>query len=253
MTAVEFYNKYKGKSVDIDGAAGVQCVDLFKAFTKDNYGIVNYNCTNGYANGLWIYRKQKPYYDKFVEISLNDMQNGDWVIWNKGAKDCPQSHIAMYYNGKFFGQNQGQKAANLVNLSLNGALGVLRPKMYVQNNTSNIKYVYNCDWLNVRTSPNGKIVNSIACKTAVKVYEIQGSWARIQEGMWVSKNYLTNAVKGHIKSMEVANCTLLNVRTSPNGTIVDTIPVNCVVSVLETNGNWVRIGTNRWVYKKYLK
>ena len=132
MTAKEFYNKHNGRAVDIDGTAGVQCVDLFKAFTKENYGISNYNCTNGYASGLWIYRKSKPYYSKFKEVSINSLQNGDWVFWAKGSKPCPKSHVAMYYNGKFFGQNQGQKAARLMNISTSGVLGVLRPKMYIK-------------------------------------------------------------------------------------------------------------------------
>ena len=132
MTAKEFYNKHNGRAVDVDGTAGIQCVDLFKAFTKENYGISNYNCTNGYASGLWIYRKSKPYYSKFKEVSINSLQNGDWVFWAKGSKPCPKSHVAMYYNGKFFGQNQGQKAARLINISTSGVLGVLRPKMYVK-------------------------------------------------------------------------------------------------------------------------
>lgn len=132
MTAKEFYNKHNGRAVDVDGTAGVQCVDLFKAFTKENYGISNYNCTNGYASGLWIYRKSKPYYSKFKEVSINSLQNGDWVFWAKGSKPCPKSHVAMYYNGKFFGQNQGQKAARLINISTSGVLGVLRPKMYIK-------------------------------------------------------------------------------------------------------------------------
>ena len=132
MTAKEFYNKHNGRAVNVDGTAGIQCVDLFKAFTKENYGISNYNCTNGYASGLWIYRKSKPYYSKFKEVSINSLQNGDWVFWAKGSKPCPKSHVAMYYNGKFFGQNQGQKAARLINISTSGVLGVLRPKMYVK-------------------------------------------------------------------------------------------------------------------------
>lgn len=136
MTAKDFYNKHNGRAVDIDGTAGIQCVDLFKAFTKENYGISNYNCTNGYASGLWIYRKSKPYYSKFKEVSINSLQNGDWVFWAKGSKPCPKSHVAMYYNGKFFGQNQGQKAARLINISTSGVLGVLRPKMYVKKTST---------------------------------------------------------------------------------------------------------------------
>ena len=132
MTAKEFYNKHNGRAVDVDGTAGIQCVDLFDARIKKDYRISNYNCTGGYASGLWIYRKSKPYYSKFKEVSINSLQNGDWVFWAKGSKPCPKSHVAMYYNGKFFGQNQGQKAARLINISTSGVLGVLRPKMYVK-------------------------------------------------------------------------------------------------------------------------
>lgn len=136
MTAEEFYNKHVGKAVDIDGAYSYQCVDLFKAFTKENYGIYNYNCTNGWASGLWIYRKSKPYYQHFVEVSLNELQDGDWLFWNNGSKVAPNSHVAMYYKGKFFGQNQGGKPyASLKKCSTSGVLGVLRPKIYIKSET----------------------------------------------------------------------------------------------------------------------
>lgn len=143
MTAKEFYDKYIGKAVDIDGAYEAQCVDLFKAFTKDNYNIYNYDCTNGYASGLWIYRKDKPYYPYFEEVDINDLQDGDWCFWDKGSKPCPDSHVAMYFAGKFFGQNQGgQKKATLINISKNGMLGALRPKMYIKENPKGYKIRY---------------------------------------------------------------------------------------------------------------
>lgn len=119
-----------------------------------------------------------------------------------------------------------------------------------------IKYVYNCTDLNEKTGPGTgyEAVNTLVCKTAVKFYETKGSWARIEKGMWVSNKYLTSkAPSGHIKSMEVTKCKELNVRKTPNGAIVDKLPENCVVSVLETKGSWVRIGKNRWVYSQYLK
>ena len=135
MTPTQFVNNYNGKGVDIDGAYGIQCVDLFKAFTKENYGICNYTCGNGYASGLWINRKSRPYYKYFIDGNVNNLQNGDWCVWGN-CKVAPNTHIAMYYNGKFFGQNQnGKKQASLVNLSKSGIIGVLRPKMYVANPT----------------------------------------------------------------------------------------------------------------------
>lgn len=147
MTSKQFYDKYIGKAVDIDGAYGVQCVDLFKAFTKDNYGIWQYNTGNGWASGLWYNRKSKPYYQYFVDGDLNNLQNGDWVIWNNGAKDCPDSHVAMYYNGKFLGQNQfGVAGATWKNISLSGALGVLRPKMYIHRNIGYRSHIEDEGW-----------------------------------------------------------------------------------------------------------
>lgn len=139
MTAKDFYNKHVNKVIDIDSAPKgdiYQCVDLFKAFTKENYGVYNYTTGNGYASGLWINRKSKPYYKYFVDANKNSLQNGDWCVWGK-CKACPNSHVAMYYNGKFFGQNQnGVKKATLVTISKDGIIGVLRPKMYVKKPTT---------------------------------------------------------------------------------------------------------------------
>lgn len=132
MTAKEFYDKHIGKGVDIDHSCGIQCVDLFKAFTKENYNTPDYTTGNGYASGLWIYRKTKPYYKYFVDASVKTLQDGDWVIWGK-CKACPDSHVAMYYKGKFFGQNQaGKRYATLIKITTDGVIGVLRPKMYIK-------------------------------------------------------------------------------------------------------------------------
>lgn len=137
LTAEEFYKKHLGKAQDTDGGYGVQCVDLFKAFTKEQYNISNYTCSNGWASGLWIYRKTKLYYDKFIEVDINKLQDGDWVFWNNGSKSCPNSHVAMYYKGKFFGQSQGgKKEANLKAINMDGVLGALRPKIYIKNNVT---------------------------------------------------------------------------------------------------------------------
>lgn len=44
----------------------------------------------------------------------------------------------------------------------------------------------------------------------------------------------------------------LNVRNTPNGTIVGSLAKGTQVTVYETNGSWSRIGTNRWVSSNYL-
>lgn len=138
MTAKDFYNKHLNKVIDMDFSPKgdiYQCVDLFKAFTKENYNTPDYNTGNGYASGLWIYRKSKPYGKYFVDANVKSLQNGDWCIWGR-CRVAPNTHVAMYYNGKFFGQNQnGVKKATLINLSKDGIIGVLRPKMYVKKAT----------------------------------------------------------------------------------------------------------------------
>ena len=157
-TAKQFYEDHIGKEYDIDNSYGPQCVDAFKLFTLEEYGFCNYNCGNGWASGLWIYRKEKPYYPYFIEVDKNNMQTGDWVFWNNGSKDCPDSHVAMYYEGKFFSQNQnGHRYFTLADISLDGVLGVLRPKIFENEYTlGNYRTLYN---MNVRrgASINTKI------------------------------------------------------------------------------------------------
>lgn len=44
----------------------------------------------------------------------------------------------------------------------------------------------------------------------------------------------------------------LNVRNKPNGSIIGSYKNGTAVLVYETNGNWSRIGTNKWIYSNYL-
>jgi len=45
---------------------------------------------------------------------------------------------------------------------------------------------------------------------------------------------------------------VLNVRATPNGKIVGHLGPGSTVEILETKGDWARIGTDRWVFKSYL-
>ena len=124
----------------------------------------------------------------------------------------------------------------------------------ISNNNYTIKYTTSD--LNERSGAgtNYEAINVLLKNTAVKVYETKGSWARIEERMWVSNNYLTTKKPTkHYKSMEVYNCERLNVRKTINGQILKSIPKNTVVSVLEEKNNWTKIGQNEWVYRQYLK
>lgn len=134
LSAKEFYNKYLGKRIDVDGAAGVQCVDLFKEVCylagKKPFALGG----SGYADEI-VHRFDPlglgAYFEK---VSLKNVQYGDWLVWDKGSRDCPKSHVAMFvgWDGdkvKSFGQNQGgNREARVISLSTDGIIGVLRLK-----------------------------------------------------------------------------------------------------------------------------
>ena len=132
MYISEWVKEVKGKVYDIDNIYIGQCVDGFYTFNVD-FGIPWVTCGNGYANGLWLYRRE--YYSQWFYLitDLSTLQDGDWVVWDRGSYSaCPDSHIAMYWKGKFFGENQGgHPEFTFASIKLNGALGAFRPN-YVQ-------------------------------------------------------------------------------------------------------------------------
>ena len=136
-TPHEFYLENVGKEVDMDLHYGPQCWDEIAKFCKDQ-GYPIFNCTStGFVKDIWNDRKKSGILNYFDEVPVTKMQDGDWAIWGN-CKSCPDSHVAMFrkYVGNnaaiFFGQNQaGQRAGNQVCITLNGILGVLRPKCYV--------------------------------------------------------------------------------------------------------------------------
>lgn len=209
LTPDQFVTKYNGGGYDIDGTAGLQCVDAFKIFTQEQYGFHNYTTTSGYAEGLWTYRKSKPYYQYFDDTaSVNHLQNGDWVIWGYGGIH-PDSHVAMYYNGQFFGMNQlGVRTFTLVNDTTSNVLGVLRPKIYsnltwiskdtylnqaeMENNATIIINYYRTQGLDDRTIA-GILGNMQAESTLSPILNERGGGGGYGLVQWTPKSDLINA------------------------------------------------------------
>jgi len=129
MYIEEWIKTVEGKGFDIDKAYGVQCVDGWDKFLMD-YDIPIVTTGNGWANGLWLIRRE--YFSKWFDLiyDKNALRDGDWVIWNKGKNsDCPKSHVAMYWGGKFFGQSPSKhKYFAFSTIGLRGFLGAFRPK-----------------------------------------------------------------------------------------------------------------------------
>lgn len=133
-----FVQEYMGKRIDDDGAYKEQCVDGFRVGCK-YVDVPAVPTPNNWADGYWTClnangtpsasteRWQNTYFEKIR--NPQDFRNGDWVIWARGSASHPSSHIAMYYNGQSFGENQGgDRGFCLKNTNFNDALGALRFK-----------------------------------------------------------------------------------------------------------------------------
>ena len=111
---------------------GYQCVAGFKEF--------QYSLSGTYVNAGGAAKNYAYSHSALESIGFkwyggtSGLQNGDWCVWTSGES----GHVAMYYNGKFFGQNQGAKNGeigtpfNLMSLSLNGCAGFYRPNLYAE-------------------------------------------------------------------------------------------------------------------------
>ena len=131
MKPQEFYNSTYGKAYDVDDAYGYQCWDGMAKFCKDvgiPTGVIHCSKT-GYVQDIWELKDKSGILNYFDEVSTGNFKNGDWVIWGRDYNMTPKSHVAMYWNGKAYGQSQnGVKAFNLCTLDFNKALGGFRWK-----------------------------------------------------------------------------------------------------------------------------
>lgn len=126
----EFFDTWNGKSIDIDGVAGAQCVDLWKMCLKT----VGYPDPtrpiggDGYADNIWYRRDALGYGTYFDYINPGSQQYGDFAIWSKGG-DTPYSHVAMFVGGSsFLGQNQPYPHCNVASIGMGNILGYMRVK-----------------------------------------------------------------------------------------------------------------------------
>lgn len=142
-TPHEYFLQVINKAFDEDGVYGAQCVDGFKHFCRT---VVGYNISHksicnpsGYAYSIWNNFESLGLDKYFTKVATNEMVDGDWAIWNKGSRSCPEGHVAMFRKdngngtGVFLGQNQsGHHEFTQSNIYYNGIIGALRPKVYHQ-------------------------------------------------------------------------------------------------------------------------
>ncbi len=131
-----FFNAVNGRG--FNEGYGLQCVAGFKQFMFALSGRYVATRTGG-ASGYASQQSQiEPLGFKWYS-GTSGMKDGDWAIFGTGT----YGHVAMYYQGKFFGQNQGAadgnvgNAFNLLGISSNGVIGYYRPNIYASQSSAN--------------------------------------------------------------------------------------------------------------------
>ena len=136
-----FVNTYNGTSHDVDGAFGAQCWDGY-AFYMQWLGYPYAHCTaSGGAKDIWDLRASNGTLNSCNVVS--SPQNGDIAVWGSNMGGG-YGHVAMYYNGMYFGQNQGNSGGtnggpfNLLSIGT-VPLGWFRPKCYADGSGGTVK------------------------------------------------------------------------------------------------------------------
>lgn len=172
MNIQEWINSINGKTIDMDGAYGGQCWDLWSSYARNVYGIpaADTNTVDGYAASVYTarYDRSRALQNAFTKESANYTPTyGDVAFWKRSG----MNHVAIVVkdngNGTLTTISQNPNKAGYVTISKNGIIGYFHPR---NNNGDNGNantvaitartYRVNVPALNVRSAPsvNSQIV-----------------------------------------------------------------------------------------------
>lgn len=138
-TPQAFRDSTLGKCIDLDGKWGSQCVDLANAFWKEYTNRWISTCNTGMARGIWDCREQNAGVEFKLVFDANDIQTGDWIIFDGGTYGHVGMALGDAHDGyvALLGENQGGtscagggSATNIINMSLKTFRGAFRPNIY---------------------------------------------------------------------------------------------------------------------------
>ena len=113
--------------------------------------------------------------------------------------------------------------------------------------------VYDATGANVRQGPGLQhpISDALPLGSICDIYEEQNGWYRIGHNEWAYQSVVRLIAP---RTGYVTATTSLNVRSGPNTSyrIVRVLHNADQVYILETSGNWLRIGPNQWVYGGFI-
>jgi len=205
-----FMTKYAGKHVDVDGAWGAQCTDLYRAYNDQVLGGASELIPgDGGAKNLWTNETaaMKLTYTRIAKSQ--PAKKGDVVVWD-GGNGFPSGHVAIVYADapasasslKVFSQNHQLPAdggaasrAEKVTLSKSidgGVLGYLRPKKSISS-LSQPAMDFNGDARSDVFHADGSSTFSVS-------YGGSGSWHKLRNSTANADNLKTGDFNGDGKS-----------------------------------------------------
>lgn len=208
----QFKNKYLGKTVDVDGMYGGQCVDLFNAWNRD-YNGTYINCSpSGYARSLAENKKNNGILKYFKETAVNNMIPGTVVVY--GICDfAPVSHVCFFIkdngNGTYQALQQNTNNRQYVTIDnnpYNGIIGAFIPNQILEEKTKEkkcgkpvarneyvdqVKIFDNVTSLRARKAPNGEVLgymNSGIYNLLERKAEGDYEWLKVEENVWFANS-----------------------------------------------------------------
>lgn len=160
MNIHEWMNNVNGKIIDMDGAYGGQCWDLWSNYARNVYGIpaADTNTVDGYAASVYTarYDRSKALQNTFTREAGNYTPvYGDVAFWNGNG----MNHVAIVVrdngNGTLETMSQNPNKAGYLTLTKNGIIGYFHPRNREgDNNITARAYRVNVPVLNVRSAPS---------------------------------------------------------------------------------------------------
>ena len=168
MNIQEWMNTVNGKIIDMDGAYGGQCWDLWSSYARNVYGIpaADTNTVDGYAASVYTarYDRSQALQNAFTRETSNYTPSyGDVAFWNSAG----MNHVAIVVkdngDGTLNTMSQNPNKAGYVTISKTGIIGYFHPRTAntpaptPNNNNATIiprTYKVNVDVLNVRSAPS---------------------------------------------------------------------------------------------------
>lgn len=160
MNIQEWIKSVNGKTIDMDGAYGGQCWDLWSSYARNVYGIPAFdtNTVDGYAASVYTarYGRSRALQNAFTKESANYTPvYGDVAFWKRRG----MNHVAIVIrdngNGTLQTISQNPNRAGYLNISKNGIIGYFHPRNSGNNTTITARtYRVNVPVLNVRSAPS---------------------------------------------------------------------------------------------------